>query len=62
MQDEEAQESLSPAGSDEDSEDDTADPDQIVSFIGPAQALSAYEILESCPSLETDENKINVKT
>ena len=40
----------------EDSEDDTADPDQVVSFDGPAQAPSGFKILDSCPSLETDEN------
>ena len=54
--DEEEQESLSPGGSDEDSEDDTADHDQVVSFFGPAQAPSGYKILDSCPGLETDEN------
>ena len=57
MQDEEAQESLSPAGSDEDSEDDTADDDQVVSFVGPAQAPSGYKILDSCSRLETNENR-----
>ena len=56
MQQEEEQESLSPGGSDEDSEDDTADHGQVVSFNGPAQVPSGYKILDSCPSLETDEN------
>ena len=56
VRDEEEQESLSPGGSDEDSEDDTADHDQVVSFFEPAQAPSGYKILDSCPGLETDEN------
>ena len=56
VQDEEEQESPSRGGSDEDSEDDTVDPDQVVSFVGPAQAPSGYKILDSCPSLETDGN------
>ena len=41
---------------DEDSKDDTADPDQVVSFVGPAQAPSGYKILDSCRSLETEKN------
>ena len=36
------------------------DPDpaaqQVLSFVGAAQAPSKYMILESCPSLETEEN------
>ena len=44
----------------EDSEDDTADPQQLLSFVGAAQAPSGYKILESCPSLETDENIQNL--
>ena len=43
----------------EDSEDDTADPQQLLSFVGAAQAPSGYKILESCPSL-TDENLQNL--
>jgi len=39
-----------------DSEDDTAHPQQLLSFVGAAQAPSGYKILESCPSFETDEN------
>ena len=39
-----------------DSEDDTAHPQQLLSFVGAAQAPSGYKILESCPSLETDQN------
>ena len=38
------------------SEDDTADSQQVLSFVGAAQAPSKYKILESCPSLETEEN------
>ena len=45
---------------DDDSEDDTADPLQLLSFVGTAQAPSGYKILESCPSLETDENIQNL--
>ena len=45
---------------DDDSEDDTADPQQLLSFVGTAQAPSGYKILESCPSLETDENLQNL--
>ena len=45
---------------DDDSEDDTADPQQVLSFVGAAQAPSGYKILESCPSLETDENMQNL--
>ena len=41
---------------DDDSEDDTAQPQQLLSFVGAAQAPSGYKILESCPSLETDQN------
>ena len=40
--------------------DDTADPQQVLSFVGAAQAPSGYKILESCPSLETDENMQNL--
>ena len=40
----------------DDSEDDTAHPQQLLSFVGAAQVPSGYRILESCPSLETDEN------
>ena len=32
------------------------DPQEVLSFVGAAQAPSGYKILESCPSLETDEN------
>ena len=42
--------------SDDDSEDDTADSQQVLSFVGAAQAPSKCKILESCPSLETEEN------
>ena len=45
---------------DVDSEDDTADPQEVLSFVGAAQAPSGYKILESCPSLETDENMQNL--
>ena len=45
---------------DNDSEDDTADPQQLLSFVGTAQAPSGYKILESCPSLQTDENLQNL--
>jgi hypothetical protein len=41
---------------DDDSEDDTADSQHVLSFVGAAQAPSKYKILESCPSLETEEN------
>ena len=34
---------------DHDSEDDTAHPQQLLSFVGAAQAPSGYKILESCP-------------
>jgi len=43
-----------------DSEDDTAHPQQLLSFVGAAQAPSGYKILESFPSLETDENIQNL--
>ena len=39
---------------------DTADPQEVLSFVGAAQAPSGYKILESCPSLETDENMQNL--
>ena len=39
---------MSPAGSDKDPEDDTADPNQVVSFVGPAQAPSGYKIFDPC--------------
>ena len=45
---------------DDDSEDDIAHPQQLLSFVGAAQAPSGYKILESCPSLETDENLQNL--
>ena len=45
---------------DDDSEDDTAHPQQLLSFVGAAQALSGYKILESCPTLETDQNIQNL--
>ena len=45
---------------DDDSEDDTADPQQLLSFVATAHAPSGYKILESCPSLETDENLQNL--
>ncbi len=38
---------------DDDSENDTADSQQVLSFVGAAQAPSKYKILESCSSLET---------
>ena len=41
---------------DDDLEDDTADSHQVLSFVGAAQDPSKYKILESCPSLETEEN------
>ena len=44
---------------DDDSEDDAADPQQVLSFVGAAQAPSGYKILESCPSLETEKNMQN---
>ena len=47
---------MSAGGFGEDSEDDTADRDQVVSFVGPAPVPSGYKILDSCPSLETDDN------
>jgi len=56
---EEEQESLAPGlppGPDKDTGDDTADPDQVVSFVGLAQVPCGYQILDSCPRLETDEN------
>ena len=43
-----------------DSEDDTIHPQQLLSFVGAAQAPSGIEIFESCPSLETDENIQNL--
>ena len=45
---------------DDDTEDDTANSQQILSFVGAAQAPSGYKILESCSSLETDENMQNL--
>jgi len=42
------------------SEDDTAHPRQLLSFVGTAQAPSGYKILESCPSLKTDKNIQNL--
>ena len=36
------------------------DPKEVLSFVGAAQAPSGYKILESCPSLETDENMQNL--
>ena len=41
---------------DYDSEDDIPDSQQVLSFVGAAQAPSKYKILESCPSLEREEN------
>ena len=41
---------------DDDTKDDTADSQQVLSFVGAAQAPSNYKIRESCPSLETEEN------
>ena len=35
-------------------------PQQLLSFVGAAQTPSGYKILESCPSLETDENIQNL--
>ena len=43
-------------GDSDDSEDDTAEPNQVLSFIGAAQAPTGYKILESCPRLETNED------
>jgi len=40
----------------DDSEDDTVHPQQLSSLVGAAQAPSGYQILESCPSLESDHN------
>ena len=40
----------------DDSEDDTDEPNQVLSFVGAAQAPTGYKILESCPRLETDED------
>ena len=40
---------------DDDSEDDTADYQQVLSFVGETQAPSKYKILEF-PSLETEKN------
>ena len=34
----------------------TADSQEVLSFVSAAQAPSKYKILESCPSLETEEN------
>jgi len=45
---------------DDDSEDDTAHPQQLLSFVGAVQAPSGYKILESCPTLETDQNIQNL--
>ena len=47
-------------GDSDDSEDDTADPNQVLSFVGAAQAPSGYTILESCLSLETHEDMQNL--
>jgi hypothetical protein len=47
-------------GDNDDSEDDTADPNQVLSFVGAAQAPPGYKILESCPSLETHEDMQNL--
>ena len=44
-------------GDSDDSEDDTAEPNQVSSFVGAAQAPTGYQILESYPRLETDEDK-----
>jgi hypothetical protein len=44
----------------DDLEDDTADPNQVLSFVGAAQAPPGYKILESCPSLETHEDMQNL--
>jgi hypothetical protein len=41
---------------DDDSEDDTSDSQQVLSYVGAAQAPSGYKILKSCPSLETEKN------
>ena len=38
------------------SEDDTADSQEVLSFVGAAKAPSKDKILESCPSLESEEN------
>ena len=40
--------------------EDVSDPQQLLSFVGTAQAPSAYKIFESCRSLETDENLQNL--
>ena len=40
--------------------DDTAHPQQLLSFVGAAQALSGYKIRELCPSLETDQKVQNL--
>ena len=40
--------------------EDVSDPQQLLSFVGTAQAPSVYKILESCRSLETDENLQNL--
>jgi len=45
---------------DDDSEDDTADSQQVISIVGAAQAPSGYKILESCPSPNTKENLQNL--
>ena len=45
---------------DDDSEDDTAHPNQLLSFVVAAQAPSGYEILELWLSLETDVNIQNL--
>ena len=39
---------------DDDSVDNTDDSQQVLSFVGAAQDPSQYNILESCPSLETE--------
>jgi len=57
--DEEGEEALTHTF-DDDSEDDTAHPQQLLSFVGAARAPSGYKILESCPSLETDQNIQNL--
>ena len=41
---------------DDDSEDDTSDSQEVLSFVGAVQSPSGYKILESCPSVETEEN------
>ena len=45
-----------PTSLQDDSEDDTDEPNQVLSFVGAAQAPTGYKILESCPRLETDED------